>query len=101
MATIYSKLLYMVLPFVFVSHIHFEKAKAAYCHHRLGHRTTVVHGVAAHCSRIFHPIFLHITIHYFSSTITMNYTENVMQLLAHARTVDTRCSSLILLSAWK
>ena len=68
----------MVLPFVFVSHIHFEKAKAAYCYHRL-----------------------HITIHYFSLTITMNYTENVMELLAHARTVGTRCSSLILLSAWK
>jgi len=50
MVTIYSKLLYMVLTFVPVPHIHFEKAKAAYRHHRLGHHTTVVHGVAAHCS---------------------------------------------------
>ena len=57
MANIYRKLLYMVLPFVFVPHIHFEKATAAYCHHRLGHRTTVVHGVAAHCSVYFTEYF--------------------------------------------
>ena len=36
---------YMVLPFVFVPRIHFEKA-AAYHRHRLGHCTTGLHGVA-------------------------------------------------------
>ena len=29
---------YMVLPFVSVPRIHYEKAEAAYCSHRLGHR---------------------------------------------------------------
>ena len=28
-------------------HIYFEKAEAAYCQYRLGHHTTVLHGVAA------------------------------------------------------
>jgi len=51
----------MVSPFVFVLRIHFEKTEATYRRHRLGHRTTVVHGVAACCSHIFQ-IFLHVTI---------------------------------------
>ena len=33
--------------------------------------------------------------------LCINYMENVVELLAHARTVDTRYSSLILLSAWE
>jgi len=44
----------MVSPFVFVLRIHFEKTEATYRRHRLGHRTTVVHGVAVvHLSEYF------------------------------------------------
>jgi len=48
---------YMVLSFVVMPHNYFEKAEVAYCRYRLGHRTTVLHGVAACCSCIFHRIF--------------------------------------------
>ena len=36
-----------------------------------------------------------------SLRISMNYTENVTELLEHVRTVDTRCSSPQLPSAWE
>jgi len=68
MAIRYDKLLdYMVC-----THIHFEKAEAAYCHHRLGHHTTVLHGAAAHCSRKYFSMLLSA-----SFCISMNCTENV------------------------
>jgi len=57
---------YMVLLFVFMPRIHFEKAEVAYQHHRLGHHTTVLHGVAAHCSRIFHFVLLSAILGYVS-----------------------------------
>jgi len=60
---------YMVLLFVFMPRIHFEKAEVAYQHHRLGHHTTVLHGVAAHCSRIFHFVLLSATLGYVSRWI--------------------------------
>ena len=46
-----------VLPFVFMPCIHLEKAEALYHRHRLGHCTTVLHGVAVRCSRILHRLF--------------------------------------------
>jgi len=75
---------YTVLLFVFVAHTTL-KAEAAYHCHRLGHRTTVLHDVASHCSHIFNQIFLRVTtcLH-----ISMNYTENVAELLTHVQTVD-------------
>ena len=48
----------MVLLFVSVPRIHAEKAEAAYYHHRLGHRTTGLHGVAHVAVGIFHRKFL-------------------------------------------
>ena len=33
--------------------------------------------------------------------MSMNYTQNVMELLGNALTVDTRHSSLISVSAWE
>jgi len=47
-------------------------------------QATVLHGVAAHIARI-----------------SMDYMENVAEALAHARTVDTRCSFPILSSGWE
>ena len=45
---------------------------------------TVVHGVAAHWNRIFYRIFLRVIICKFSLHMSMNYTENVTELLMHA-----------------
>ena len=47
------------------------------------------------------PVFLCVIICMFSLRISMSYMENVMELLVRARTVDTRHSSLIFLSAWE
>ena len=57
-------------------------------------QATFLHGVTAHCNCIFFWIFLHIIICKFTF-ISMNYMENVAELLTHAQTVDTMCSSLI------
>jgi len=79
------------------THIHFEKAEAAYCRHRLGHHTTVLHGAAAHrsaawcsCTPQCCMVQLHIAVVYFTEyfsmllsassayiCISMNCTENV------------------------
>ena len=57
-------------------------------------QATFVHD-AAHCNRIFYRIFLRVIICKFSLRILMKYTDNIAELLAHARTVDTRLSSPI------
>ena len=49
-------------------------------------------GVAAHCDCIFYQIFLRIIICKFSLHISMNYTENIAELLVQAQKVDTRHS---------
>jgi len=71
----------------------FEKAKVPYHCHGLGHRTMVVHGAVACCSRIFHSSCYHLLV---QLMYPMNHTENMTQLLVDAQTVDTRCSSTIL-----
>jgi len=50
-----------VLPFVFVPCI-FGKAEVAYRHIIADLQATFVHGVAAHCNRIFYRIFLRVII---------------------------------------
>jgi len=84
---------YEVLPFVIVPRIHFGKAEAA---HGL-----ILRGVATHWNRIFYRIFLRVIIYEFGLRTSMNYTENVAELLAHARTADTRRSSPIFSSGWE
>ena len=66
-----------VFPFVFIPHIHFGKAEATYCN----------------C--IPYRIFLRAVICKFSIRISMNYMEDIAELLAHAQTVDTRSTSPI------
>ena len=70
---------YMVLPFVFVPRIHAEKAEAAYHCHRLGHRITGLHGVAARCSRIFYGYFSVSSASYLLVQLT-SLNENITEL---------------------
>jgi len=77
-------------------HPHFGKAEVADRHCGLASY------VSTFCSYTLQSYILSILcliIRKFSLRISMNYTENVAELLAHARTVDTRCSSLIFSSA--
>ena len=53
-------------------------------------KAMVLHGVAAHCNHIFYQIFLHVIICKFRLRISMNYMENVAELLAHVQTVDIK-----------
>ena len=53
---------------------------------------TVLHGAAAHCHRVFYVMFLSVTICEFSLHISINYKENVMELLTQ---VNSRHSSPI------
>jgi len=79
--------MYEFLPFVIVPHIHFGKAETAYHHHGLASCSS------ARCSYTLESyIYLRVIIYEFSLCISMNYTENVAELLAHAPTVDTMCS---------
>ena len=85
--------MYEFLPFVLVPRIHFGKAEMAYCHRGLASY------VSTWCSCTLQSYILpNISPGYylqFRLRISMNYTENVAELLVHARTVDTRCSSPI------
>jgi len=85
--------MYEFLPFVFVPHIHFGKAEMAYRHHGLASY------VSTCCSCTLQSYILpNISPCYylkFRLRISMNYMESVAELLTHARTVDTRCSSPI------
>ena len=55
-----------------------------------------IHGVRVHVCvsmDVIHGVrymYVHVSLCYFSLRIPMNYTENVTELLTHARTVDTR-----------
>ena len=75
--------LYRIVP-----HIHFGKADGVSPSTDLD--TMALHvryvHVAANCSRIN-------CLCYFSLRVSMNYTENPAELLVHAQTVNTRCSS--------
>ena len=72
--------MYEFLLFVFVPCIRFGKAEAAYV---LPSQTckTVLHGVAVHCNLI---IFLCVIVCEFSLCISMNYSEDSMELLVHS-----------------
>jgi len=61
------------MKLLFMPCIDLEKAEALYHRHRLGHCTTVLHGVAVRCSRIFHRLFLCVTICKFTSCILINW----------------------------
>ena len=64
-------------------------------------QTMVLHSVATLWNCIFYWIFLFVNIHESRLSILTNYMEIVAELLAHARTVDTRLSSPICLSVWE
>ena len=85
---------YMVLQFVFVLRIHFEKTEATYCHDRFGHRTTVA---CAWCSS---RIFLHNISPCYYLLFQLMYCDEFYGECNGWR-VDTRRSSPILLSAWE
>ena len=73
--------------------VHFGQAEMVYRHPQTS-KPMALH--VAGVLRIFCPC-------YFSLRILMNCTENAMELLAHAQTVDmdTRCCSPLLLSGWE
>ena len=78
---------------------HSLRAKVHNCH-ALWHITltdleaTILHGVGVHCNRIFHRIFLRVTICKLNLCISTNCTENTMELRMREH-VDTRRSSPI------
>jgi len=77
--------------------IHVEKAEVLYHCHRLGHCTTVLNGVAARYSCIFHRILV-LPCYYLLAQL-MYYTKNITILLTHVRTCGYQGSFLILQSA--
>ena len=93
---------YEFLPFVFVPCIHFGKAEAAYRHHILASYSS------ARCSYMLEShILLNISLCYLLSMSSAYVSQwiirriNVVELLMHAQTVDTRCTSPTFLSAWE
>ena len=73
---------YEFLQFVFIPRIHFGKAQLA-------------SDGSAWCSCTLESYIIpNTSLCYYCERMTVNDTEKVMELLAHARTVDTRHSSL-------
>ena len=89
------KFIFGLLPFVSCFASTSERLKRRIAVHSLAQ---TLKPPACCCSRIFYQIFCPC---YFSLRISMNYTENVTELLVHAWTVDTRRSSPQLPSAWE
>ena len=85
---------------------HSLRAKVHNCH-ALWHITltdleaTILHGVGVHCNRIFHRIFLRVTICKLNLCISTNCTENTMELLAHAWTCGYQAFISHFSSTWK
>jgi len=85
--------MYEFLPFVFVEMQDFVTVTDL--------QAMFLHGVAAHCNLISYRIFLCVIICKLSLHILMNYTENVAELLVHARTVEPGAPLQFLSSTWE